>query len=272
MVTMSIRTLTPQGHGCANGVAIGTATAHPRGMNSRFFEVQEAIGRVDGQHAARYVHVGDERLDERHHGLAPVRRLDHQDVLARVQHVVHGADLRAVDRADGQADKVSVAELVRVLGRCDRGGVHCQPGTAELGGGVPVADALEPDEELAGVPLAARHGERADLGRVGVQPRARREPQFGLVGADTDHNVTANPVRTADPADGYLHGNYLTSPVSSRSMRTCLFPAREPITVRSARAVRPPRPMNLPRSSGWTRTSSTLPRRSIRLTTRTSSG
>src|ERR1700722_980060 len=55
-------------------------------------------------------------------------------------------------------------------------------------------------------------------------------------------------------------------------MRTCRFPAREPITVRSARAVRPPRPMTLPRSSGCTRTSRTLPRRSILLITRTSSG
>src|SRR6202046_5931117 len=55
-------------------------------------------------------------------------------------------------------------------------------------------------------------------------------------------------------------------------MRTCRFPAREPITVRSARAGRPPRPMTLPRSSGGTRTSRTLPRRSILLITRTSSG
>src|SRR5215469_7324846 len=55
-------------------------------------------------------------------------------------------------------------------------------------------------------------------------------------------------------------------------MRTCRFPAREPMTVRSARAVRPPLPMTFPRSSGCTRTSRTLPRRSIRLATRTSSG
>src|SRR5215470_12607807 len=55
-------------------------------------------------------------------------------------------------------------------------------------------------------------------------------------------------------------------------MRTCRFPARELITVRSARAVRPPLPMTFPRSSGCTRTSWTLPRRSIRLATRTSSG
>src|SRR5215467_3284136 len=44
------------------------------------------------------------------------------------------------------------------------------------------------------------------------------------------------------------------------------------ITVRSALAVRPPRPMTLPRSSGCTRTSSTRPRRSPRLSTWTSSG
>src|SRR5579859_3886917 len=44
------------------------------------------------------------------------------------------------------------------------------------------------------------------------------------------------------------------------------------MTVRSARAVLPPRPMTLPRSSGCTRTSSTRPRRSPRLATWTSSG
>src|SRR5215469_15076119 len=44
------------------------------------------------------------------------------------------------------------------------------------------------------------------------------------------------------------------------------------MTVRSALAVRPPRPMTLPRSSGWTRTSSTRPRRRPRLPTWTSSG
>src|SRR6202012_1780433 len=109
-------------------------------------------------------------------------------------------------------------------------------------------------------------------GGVGAQPRALREPKFRLVGTDTDHDVAAYPVRTADPADCHQHWYYLTSPVSRRSIRTCPLPARELITVRSARAVRPPRPMTLPRSSGCTRTSSTLPRRSIRLTTRTSSG
>src|SRR5579863_241258 len=55
-------------------------------------------------------------------------------------------------------------------------------------------------------------------------------------------------------------------------MRTYRPDARAPITVRRARAVRPPRPMTLPRSSGCTRTSRTLPRRSARLRTRTSSG
>jgi len=58
---------------------------------------------------------------------------------------------------------------------------------------------------------------------------------------------------------------------SSRLART-LRPPRAVTTVRRARAVRPPRPMTLPRSSGCTRTSRTLPRRSDRLATWTSSG
>src|SRR5215469_8238065 len=44
------------------------------------------------------------------------------------------------------------------------------------------------------------------------------------------------------------------------------------MTVRRARAVRPPRPITLPRSSGCTRTSRTRPRRRPWLFTRTSSG
>src|SRR5271165_7251516 len=42
--------------------------------------------------------------------------------------------------------------------------------------------------------------------------------------------------------------------------------------VRSAVAVRPPRPMTLPRSSGWTCTSTVRPRRLVTMSTRTSSG
>src|SRR5690606_34357101 len=56
-----------------------------------------------------------------------------------------------------------------------------------------------------------------------------------------------------------------------RSTRTYLPPASEPMTVRSALAVRPLRPITFPRSSGWTRTSSTLPLRSLRALTWTSS-
>src|SRR5690625_671656 len=62
-----------------------------------------------------------------------------------------------------------------------------------------------------------------------------------------------------------------TSCRSSRSTRTWRPPASEPITVRSALAVRPLRPMTLPRSSGWTRTSRTLPLRSLLVLTCTSS-
>src|SRR5699024_11326920 len=58
---------------------------------------------------------------------------------------------------------------------------------------------------------------------------------------------------------------------SSRSTRTLRPSAREPMTVRSALAVRPLRPMTLPRSSGCTRTSNTLPLRSRFDLTRTSS-
>src|SRR3954453_12795392 len=55
-------------------------------------------------------------------------------------------------------------------------------------------------------------------------------------------------------------------------MRDPPRPARAETTVRNAVAVRPPRPMTLPRSSGWTRTSSSGPRRVCLSRTVTSSG
>jgi len=161
---------------------------------------------VDDDVARGDLDLGDEGEDERDHDLAAVGRRDDEDVLAGVQHVRDGADRRARDGADGEADEVSVAEPVGVVRGAERGRVDEQPRAAELAGYVPVVDALEPDKQLAGVPAAARHDERAMAGRVGVQPRALREPKFGLVGADTDHDRATDPVRTADPADGDLHG------------------------------------------------------------------
>src|SRR5690606_27232914 len=58
------------------------------------------------------------------------------------------------------------------------------------------------------------------------------------------------------------------STMSTRMLR----PLIEPMTWRSALAVRPPRPITVPRSSGCTRTSSRLPRRDSTSRTRTSSG
>ncbi|VXB78280.1 hypothetical protein NOCARDAX2BIS_340081 [Nocardioides sp. AX2bis] len=59
---------------------------------------------------------------------------------------------------------------------------------------------------------------------------------------------------------------------STKSIRAPSRPARALTTVRNAVAVRPPRPITLPRSSGWTRTSSRGPRRSCLSETTTSSG
>src|SRR5690242_15299989 len=62
-------------------------------------------------------------------------------------------------------------------------------------------------------------------------------------------------------------GQY-ASTMSTRMPR----PPIDPMTCRRALAVRPPRPMTVPRSSGLTRTSSRCPRRESTMRTRTSSG
>src|ERR1700761_3394138 len=103
--------------------------------------------------------------------------------------------------------------------------------------------------------MPARRGDRQPLDGAavigaGFHGCARGKPEVRLVGPDPDHDLAADPVRTADPADDYPHRGQRTSLASSRSIRTYRPAARAPITVRSALAVRPPLPMTLPRSSG----------------------
>jgi hypothetical protein len=57
-------------------------------------------------------------------------------------------------------------------------------------------------------------------GPLGVQHRAHGESEVRLIRPDPDYDLTANPVRAADPADDNPHGGQRTSLASSRSMRT----------------------------------------------------
>src|SRR5580658_7458111 len=120
----------------------------------RWFEVEQAGGRVDDDQPGVHIHLGHDRLHERDQAFlaSAVRALDHEQVLAVVEHVADHAHLLAVRRAHAEPDQLMVAELVRVARARELGGVDAQPGPGQLCGRGPVRDPLEADQELAGVP------------------------------------------------------------------------------------------------------------------------
>ena len=90
-------------------------------------------------------------LDERNHDLPPARPPaaagDGEDVLAVVEHVGDGADaVPSTVRTDRPTRSASRNSSGSEGG--EGGGVDRQPGAAQPGRGGPVADALEPDEQL----------------------------------------------------------------------------------------------------------------------------
>ena len=86
------------------------------------------------------------------------------------------------------------------------------------------------------------------------RPGPRQRTVVGPLGRSTV------PQRTASATSAATGAAVLRS-TSTKSTRICSRPASAVITVRSAVAVRPERPITLPMSSGWTRTSSSRPRR-----------
>src|SRR5207248_4418877 len=121
-------------------------------------------------------------------------------------------------------------------GRSDLAGVHHEPGAAQVLGRVPVADPGEAGDELARMPAFGGQGQRAAVGRIGMQRGAHDEPAARVIRADLHGHVAADPVRPPDPADDQLHDEagpaQRTSVESIRSTRTYWRPASEPMTVR----------------------------------------
>src|SRR5262249_52398542 len=93
-----------------------------------------------------------------------------------------------------------------------------------------------------------RHGQRSGRRRVGREDRPGGVTLIRRVGAHVHHDLAVHPVRAHDPADDELHGrrDQYASTMSTRTPR----PPTDVITWRRALAVRPPRPITVPRSSG----------------------
>src|SRR5674476_996685 len=101
---------------------------------------------------------------------------------------------------------------------------------------------------------------------IGDDRRARSESSLGLVRTDLYVEFTAYAMGATYSADYTLHVQrrltQLGRSTSTKSMRAPPLPLTALTTLRIAVAVRPWRPITLPRSSGWTRTSYKRPLRS----------
>ena len=183
----------------------------------------------------------------------PPSRRDRQNVLGgQVQHLADPAELGPGDVAHGQADQGEV--VVLVVG--DLGDVH-------LGLQRPPAGPRQPcgprHRRRRSTKRAFCHRYPATVtseGRPGWGSRNRTAPGANLclggVRADLDGQLTADALGPAYAADHHAHQR---SSASRKSTRTGRPPEIALTTVRMAVAVRPPRPITRPMSSGWTRTS-----------------
>ena len=151
----------------------GAGTPVP-GVSGGFFGIEQACGRVDDQHAVAHVDVGDDRLHERHQDLAAARR-PATGPTARTSwpwcKTSATTPTTVPSSPDRQADQVVVTELVGVVqggqrARVDSSQVPRSPAAASL--------SLMPSNLTSSSPECQRmagHGQRADLGGVGVKPR-----------------------------------------------------------------------------------------------------
>src|SRR5699024_6392779 len=222
----------------------------------------------DGDDAGSDVHLWDQRLHERNQQLTTVRCAYGEGVLSReVDDLGDGTDVGAVGRAYGQADELMVVVLggvVRHLGRVD---VDDQDTTPQGLCACTVVNTVEAHQQPPRVLAGGAHDERA-LAPLDPQRRTRDVPTLRLVGAYVHADLATDTVCAADATDhdgrGLLHRartRQRRRSTSTKSMRVLPLPTIALTTVRMAVAVRPERPMTLPRSLGLTRTSSVVPRR-----------
>jgi hypothetical protein len=166
--------------------------------------IEQTRRRGDAEFPSRQVYLRHYGRNERDHDLGtrtfPASG-DDQQILAEMQHVSDLADMVAGQRPDGQPDQLMVAELIRVrkilkFCRIDQEGDPAQ--LVCLG---PVLEALELDEQPAGVPPGAGDSQRPGGRGVRGEYGARGQPQFWVVSAHIDYQFTADAVRSGDPAD-----------------------------------------------------------------------
>ena len=169
---------------------------------------------------------------------------------------------------DAVADDVEADELVVVpgvvLGRLVVGVlIDPEDRLDEALGGRAVVDAVEEADGVAVHPaeLAHRRGAcratASDSGTCSVNVGARHEAPLGVVGVQLELDGALEAVRLDEAADPQLRlpGRACVRPRQSSvatSTRTRVPSASAVMSVRSAFAVRPPRPMTRPRSSGCT--------------------
>src|SRR6516165_8182939 len=168
---------------------------------------------------------------------------------------------------------------VRLVDRRQVIGVHDEKAAPQGVGGVPVFHPGQSHEQPPAVLARVSDDVTAFFAAVtkffGAQRITRSEPGGGVVGADFHHHLAADAVRFDDAPDCQLQGSSISSARYRSVSTTSTRIPRPPIpatSVRNAVAVRPPRPITLPRSSGWTCTSTVRPRRLVTRSTRTSSG
>ena len=136
-------------------------------------------------------------------------------------------------------------------------------------GGVAVVDALEAQQQPAAVHPAGRRwsADRPTAGSVrSTAPGASRASGSSVRTSTvtSPRMPCGRPIRPTTTSTTVPAGSAASARRRRRSRRGRRGRPSAPTTVRSALAVRPPRPMTLPRSSGCTRTSRMRPRRLLR--------
>src|SRR5699024_2877912 len=225
------------------------------------------------------IDLGHHLGDQRDQGLGPSGAADSEEFAGRgVHHLGHLTHRPAAGVEDTEPHQLVVMELVRVLGGRQAGGVHQEEHAAQSVGGVPAVHAGQTHEKPPGMVPGGFHD---DLAVGGARPTSCSSDQAGAggeallggVGPDLDDESAADAVRLGDAPDEHLHRKSFARQrsASTTSTRTS-GPATDVTIVRMADAVRPPRPMTRPRSSGDTATRITVPRRPPPVRTDTASG
>src|SRR5712692_6383496 len=226
-------------------------------------QLAETLGQDDFDASRRGVDARADFLGKRHQQFT-VRGIHDQqrrsgDLFADPLHLADAAEPPAAalpDLAAGQiGDVVAACGQRQPLGEWN---LHLEP--AELLGVGNFETTFEVEDRLVLVQPAGADGHGPRRGSaVREVSLAKSFQAFGEVGEDLRGHFAATPVRTQDPRQGHSRktfgGHYSRI---SKVRRFFNFIPAAPRMVRMDFAVRPCRPITLPRSLGWTRSSSTV--------------